>query len=65
MEAPAFAIGFNSIVPPYETVAEDGLLKKIELAQANIDRTRAELAARAGMLRRGCRYWKKSAFGVL
>jgi benzylsuccinate synthase len=45
MEAPSFASGYNSVVPPYETVAEDGLLKRIELAQANIDKARAELAA--------------------
>jgi benzylsuccinate synthase len=44
MEAPTFASGYNSVVPPYETVAEDGLLKRIELAEENIAKARAELA---------------------
>jgi len=34
VEGPAFVTGFNSIVPPYETVLEDGLQKRIELIQA-------------------------------
>ncbi|MCL5058813.1 MAG: glycyl radical protein [Actinobacteria bacterium] len=45
MEAPAFASGFNSIVPPYETVQEDGLLKRIELAEAHIKEAIEQLAA--------------------
>ncbi len=45
MEAPSFASGYNSIVPPYETVQEDGLLKRIELAEQHIAEARAELAA--------------------
>ncbi|MCL5057659.1 MAG: glycyl radical protein [Actinobacteria bacterium] len=45
MEAPAFASGFNSIIPPYETVLEDGLLKRIELAEAHIKDAIEQLAA--------------------
>jgi benzylsuccinate synthase len=44
MEAPAFATGYNSIVPPYETVLEDGLLKRIELAKENIKKAKEEMA---------------------
>ncbi|KUO73706.1 MAG: glycyl radical enzyme [Desulfosporosinus sp. BRH_c37] len=36
LETPGFATGFNSVVPPYETVTEDGLLKRIELAEQHI-----------------------------
>jgi benzylsuccinate synthase len=43
MEAPAFATGYNSVVPPYETVLEDGLLKRIELAKENIKKARDEM----------------------
>jgi benzylsuccinate synthase len=45
MEAPAFATGYNSIVPPYETVVEDGLIKRIELAEQNIKKNKEELAS--------------------
>jgi len=44
MEAPSFAHGFNSVIPPYETVLEDGLLKRIELAETHIKNAKAELA---------------------
>ncbi|BBO86846.1 glycyl radical protein [Desulfosarcina ovata] len=44
MEAPGFATGYNSIVPPYETVLEDGLLKRIELAEANIQMAKDKMA---------------------
>ena len=44
MEAPSFAHGYNSIVPPYETVLEDGLLKRIEMAEQHIREARAEMA---------------------
>lgn len=43
IEAPAFVTGFNSIVPPYESVLEDGLLKRIEMIQAKQDEAFAEL----------------------
>jgi benzylsuccinate synthase len=43
MEAPGFSSGYNSIVPPYETVLEDGLLKRIELAENNIKEAKEEL----------------------
>ena len=45
MEGPAFASGYNSIVPPYETVLEDGLLARIKLAEAHIQEARAEMGA--------------------
>jgi len=45
MEAPSFASGYNSIVPPYETVQEDGLLQRIALAEQHIAEARAEMAA--------------------
>ncbi|GAB6171722.1 glycyl radical protein [Paradesulfitobacterium aromaticivorans] len=45
MEAPSFATGYNSIVPPYETVLEDGLLKRIELAEQHIREAREKMAA--------------------
>ncbi len=44
MEAPAFATGYNSIVPPYETVLEDGLQKRIDMAKENIANAKAEMA---------------------
>lgn len=44
MEAPMFASGFNSIVPPYETVLEDGLLKRIEMAKAHLAHAQEEMA---------------------
>jgi benzylsuccinate synthase len=44
MEGPGFANGFNSIVPPYETILEDGLLKRIEIAEQHITESRARLA---------------------
>jgi len=44
MEAPGFATGYNSVVPPYETVLEDGLLKRIELAEAHIKKAKEEMA---------------------
>ncbi|GAB7027477.1 pyruvate formate lyase family protein [Geotalea toluenoxydans] len=43
MEAPGFATGYNSICPPYETVIQDGLLKRIELAKENIDHAKKEM----------------------
>ena len=43
MEAPSFATGYNSVVPPYETVLEDGLLKRIEMAEANIAKAKKEM----------------------
>jgi benzylsuccinate synthase len=43
VEAPAFVTGFNSIVPTYETVQEDGLLKRIEIIQSKIDDAIAQL----------------------
>ncbi|KUO72241.1 MAG: glycyl radical enzyme [Desulfosporosinus sp. BRH_c37] len=43
IEAPAFVTGFNSVVPPYESVLEDGLLKRIDMIQAKIDEAFAEL----------------------
>jgi benzylsuccinate synthase len=45
MEAPAFATGYNSIVPPYETVLEDGLNKRIELAEQHIQEAKDKLAS--------------------
>ncbi|BBO80999.1 glycyl radical enzyme [Desulfosarcina ovata subsp. sediminis] len=45
MEAPAFANAYNSTVPPYETIMEDGLNKRIAMAEENIARAKAELAA--------------------
>jgi benzylsuccinate synthase len=42
-DAPNFANGFNSIVPPYETLLEDGLLKRIEIAQQHIDEAMAKM----------------------
>ncbi len=36
MEAPPFVSGYNSIVPPYETVLQDGLLARIKLAESHI-----------------------------
>ena len=44
MEAPSFAHGYNSIVPPYETVLEDGLLKRVEMAEEHIREARAAMA---------------------
>lgn len=44
MEAPSFASGYNSMVPPYETVLEDGLLARIALAEKHIAEARAEMA---------------------
>ena len=44
MEAPSFAHGYNSVVPPYETILEDGLLKRIELAEEHIREAKAEMA---------------------
>jgi len=44
MEAPGFATGYNSIIPPYETVLEDGLLKRIELAENNIRHAKEDMA---------------------
>ena len=43
MEAPSFASGYNSIVPPYETVLEDGLLTRIRLAEGHIKHAHAEM----------------------
>jgi benzylsuccinate synthase len=44
MEAPGFATGYNSVVPPYETILEDGLLKRIEMAETNIQNAKDEMA---------------------
>lgn len=44
MEAPSFAHGYNSIVPPYETVLEDGLLKRIDFAEEHIRDAKAEMS---------------------
>jgi benzylsuccinate synthase len=44
MEAPGFATGYNSIIPPYETVLEDGLQKRIEMAESNIRHAKEEMA---------------------
>jgi benzylsuccinate synthase len=44
IEAPGFANGYNSIQPPYETILEDGLLKRIELAEQNVKKARDKLA---------------------
>lgn len=43
MEAPGFATGYNSVVPPYETVLQDGLLKRIDMAKANIAQAKKEM----------------------
>ena len=43
IEAPCFAHGYNSIIPPYETILQDGLLKRIELAEDHIREARKEL----------------------
>ncbi|MGV8073478.1 MAG: pyruvate formate lyase family protein [Syntrophobacteraceae bacterium] len=45
MEAPTFANAYNSTVPPYETIMEDGLLKRIAMCKENIAKAKAELAA--------------------
>ncbi len=44
MEAPAFATGYTSIIPPYETVLEDGLKKRMEIAETNILKAKAKMA---------------------
>ena len=44
IEAPGFSNGYNSIQPPYETIIEDGLLKRIELAEQNIKMAKEGLA---------------------
>jgi benzylsuccinate synthase len=43
MEAPSFASGYNSIVPPYETVLEDGLLTRVRLAESQIEEARKDM----------------------
>lgn len=43
MEAPTFANAYNSTVPPYETVMEDGLNKRIAMAEENIKKAMEEL----------------------
>jgi len=43
MEGPVFASGYNSVVPPYETVLEDGLLARIKLAESHIKHARSEM----------------------
>lgn len=45
MEAPTFANAYNSTTPAYETVMEDGLLKRIKIARENIDKAMTEMAA--------------------
>lgn len=44
MEPPTFATGYNSMVPPYETVLEDGLLARIRLAESHIEDAQREMA---------------------
>lgn len=44
IEAPEFATGYNSIIPPYETVLEDGVLKRIELAEQHIKEAMEKMA---------------------
>lgn len=44
IESPGFSNGYNSIVPPYETVQEDGLLQRITLAEERIKEAREQLA---------------------
>lgn len=43
MEAPGFCNANNSCVPPYETIIEDGLLKRIQLAKQHIADAKAEM----------------------
>jgi len=43
IEGPVFASGYNSVIPPYETILEDGLLARIALAEKNIEHARAEM----------------------
>lgn len=43
MESPPFVSAYNSIVPPYETVLEDGLLARIKLAEGNIAHAKEEM----------------------
>lgn len=43
IEGPVFASGYNSVIPPYETILEDGLLARIAQAEANIKHARAEM----------------------
>jgi len=45
-EGAGFANGTNSLVPPYETVLQDGLLKRIAIAEKQIANTRAKLAVK-------------------
>ena len=45
MEPPAFANAYNSVVPPYETIMEDGLHKRIQIAEEHIRKAEEELAA--------------------
>lgn len=43
-EGAGFANSYNSCQPPYETIIEDGLLKRIAIAEEKIANARAELA---------------------
>lgn len=43
IEGPVFASGYNSVIPPYETVLEDGLQARIALAEKHISDARAEM----------------------
>lgn len=45
MSAPPFASGFSSMIPPYETVLEDGLLKRIQLAEEHLREAKEKMAA--------------------
>lgn len=45
MEPPAFANAYNSVCPPYESVFEDGLLKRIEMAEQNKNNAMNEMKA--------------------
>lgn len=44
MEVPGFASGYNSVVPPYETVLEDGLLARIRLAESHIAEAKKDMS---------------------
>ncbi len=43
MEAPGFATGYNSVVPPYETILQDGLLKRMEMAKEKIKHAQEQM----------------------
>ena len=43
IEGPVFASGYNSVIPPYETVLEDGLQARVRLAEKHIAEPRTEV----------------------